>query len=74
MNKFILLAVLTSPLVLSACQSPGINPVEQRIKDDAFCQDLGLIPRTGPYNRCRAHRAGVALDESDQRRRFLYGY
>jgi hypothetical protein len=72
MRKLMYLAFLAVPL--AACQSPEINVPEQRAKDDAFCQSLGLYPRTAPYDRCRIQRAGVAREESDQRRRFLYGY
>jgi hypothetical protein len=72
MCKLMYLGILILPL--AACQSPDINVPEQRAKDDAFCQSLGLLPGTAPYDRCRIQRAGVAREESDQRRRFLYGY
>jgi hypothetical protein len=72
MRKMIYLAILALPL--AACQSPEINVPEQRAKDDAFCQSLGLFPGTAPYDRCRIQRAGVARQESAERRRFLYGY
>jgi hypothetical protein len=71
MRGFLFLTVLALPL--AACQSPNIDPVAQNAADDQYCQSLGFFPRTVQYDRCRRHRVGVALRESDERRRFL-GY